>query len=54
MGSPYKTVAFETLGCKLNFTETSTLARDFISKGYAKVDNNETADLALSLDAYST
>ena len=45
MGSPYKTVAFQTLGCKLNFTETSTLARDFISKGYAQVDNNETADL---------
>ena len=38
MGSPYKTVAFQTLGCKLNFTETSTLARDFISRGYAKVD----------------
>ena len=45
MGSPYKTVAFETLGCKLNFSETSTLARDFISKGYAQVDNNDIADL---------
>ena len=45
MGTPYKTVAFQTLGCKLNFTETSTLARNFISKGYALVSNYEAADL---------
>ena len=45
MGSPYKTVAFQTLGCKLNFTETSTLARDFTSQGYAHVDSNGPADL---------
>jgi len=44
MGSPYKTVTFQTLGCKLNFAETSTLARDFISLGYAQVGNNDTAD----------
>ena len=46
MGSPYKTVAFQTLGCKLNFTETSTIARDFISAGYSKVDfSDDTADI---------
>ena len=45
MGSPYKTVAFQTLGCKLNFTETSTLAREFISQGYAQVSNTDSADL---------
>ena len=44
MGSPYKTVTFQTLGCKLNFAETSTLARDFISHGDAQVGNNDTAD----------
>ena len=44
MGSPYKTVTFQTLGCKLNFAETSTLARDFISHGYAQVGNNDIAD----------
>ena len=44
MGSPYKTVTFQTLGCKLNFAETSTLSRDFISHGYAQVGNNDTAD----------
>ncbi len=45
MGSPYKTVAFKTLGCKLNFTETSTIARDFTSLGYAQVENNKPADI---------
>ena len=45
MGSPYKTVAFQTLGCKLNFAETSTLARDFTSLGYAKVAFTNPADV---------
>ena len=36
--NPYKTVAFYTLGCKLNFSETSTIARLFEQGGYAKVD----------------
>ena len=45
MSSPYKTVAFQTLGCKLNFAETSTLARDFIKYGYARVDFNSPADV---------
>jgi len=37
-GLPYKTVAFHTLGCKLNFAETSTLAQDFINSGYSLVN----------------
>ena len=45
MGSPYKTVAFQTLGCKLNFAETSTLARDFSSQGYAQVGIDNPADI---------
>ena len=45
MSSPYKTVAFQTLGCKLNFAETSTLARDFIKYGYACVGFNSPADV---------
>ena len=44
MGSPYKTVAFQTLGCKLNFAETSTLEREFTSRGYAQVGNDDVAD----------
>ncbi len=33
-------VAFYTLGCKLNFSETSTIAREFYENGYQKVDFN--------------
>ena len=32
------TVAFYTLGCKLNFSETSTIARNFVENGFKKVD----------------
>jgi threonylcarbamoyladenosine tRNA methylthiotransferase MtaB len=42
---PYKTVAFYTLGCKLNFSETSTIARLFEQGGYAKVDFDERPDI---------
>ena len=38
-------VAFHTLGCKLNFAETSTIARDFSSKGFEKVTFSEPADI---------
>lgn len=41
----YKRVAFYTLGCKLNFSETSTIARDFESSGYAKVDFDDQPDI---------
>jgi len=38
-------VAFYTLGCKLNFSETSTISRMFEDKGYAKVDFTDTPDI---------
>lgn len=41
----YKKVAFYTLGCKLNFSETSTIARDFEDAGYAKVDFDDEPDI---------
>jgi len=41
----YKKVAFYTLGCKLNFSETSTIARDFENAGYAKVSFEDTPDI---------
>ena len=44
MGTPTKKVAFHTLGCKLNFSETSTIARDFVKYGFEKVDFNCVAD----------
>jgi len=40
-----KKVAFYTLGCKLNFSETSTLARKFEEKGYQKVEFTDTPDI---------
>ena len=40
-----KKVAFYTLGCKLNFSETATLSRDFQSKGFQKVAFDEKADV---------
>ncbi|MCH2488815.1 MAG: tRNA (N(6)-L-threonylcarbamoyladenosine(37)-C(2))-methylthiotransferase MtaB [Flavobacteriales bacterium] len=40
-----KKVAFYTLGCKLNFSETATIARDFTDEGFARVDFSEKADI---------
>jgi threonylcarbamoyladenosine tRNA methylthiotransferase MtaB len=40
-----KKVAFYTLGCKLNFSETSTIARDFLNEGFERVDFEEIADI---------
>lgn len=41
----YKKVAFYTLGCKLNFSETSTISRLFEDAGFAKVDFEDTPDI---------
>lgn len=40
-----KKVAFHTLGCKLNFSETSTIARLFQDQGYQKVDFSQPSDV---------
>jgi len=40
-----KKVAFYTLGCKLNFSETSTIARSFQDEGFDRVDFEENADI---------
>jgi len=40
-----KKVAFYTLGCKLNFSETSTIARGFQEEGFERVDFSEKADM---------
>jgi threonylcarbamoyladenosine tRNA methylthiotransferase MtaB len=40
-----KKVAFYTLGCKLNFSETSTIARDFQNEGFERVDFSDVADI---------
>lgn len=45
MNSIGQKVAFHTLGCKLNFAETSTIARKFENTGYTKVDFADEADV---------
>ena len=40
-----KRVAFYTLGCKLNFSETSTIARNLQEEGFERVDFEEVADM---------
>lgn len=41
----HKKVAFYTLGCKLNFSETSTIARNLSQEGYERVSFEEVADM---------
>jgi len=44
-GDKTKRVAFHTLGCKLNFSETSTISRNFKEKGFDVVGFNTEADI---------
>ncbi len=41
----HKTVAFHTLGCKLNYSETSTLSRTLQASGFVQKEFDETADV---------
>ena len=45
MSTIQKTAAFHTLGCKLNFAETSTIARQLTDAGYEKVSFDQKADI---------
>jgi threonylcarbamoyladenosine tRNA methylthiotransferase MtaB len=40
-----KSVAFYTLGCKLNYSETSTISDDFVKNGFTKIDFDDKADV---------
>ncbi len=42
-----KKVSFYTLGCKLNYAETSTISRKFTEEGYQRVDFNEPANIVV-------
>ena len=44
MSAEYKKIAFHTMGCKLNFSETSMISKDFINRGFEKVKYKEYAD----------
>ena len=37
--------AFYTLGCKLNYSETSTISKQFLNKGFEIVENDKHADV---------
>lgn len=45
--NPNPTVAFYTLGCKLNFSESSAIARDFNAHGYARVEIEDSPDVVV-------
>ena len=45
MSTQAKRVAFHTLGCKLNFSETATISRDFLHHGFEKVNYRDQADI---------
>ena len=40
-----KRIALKTIGCKLNFAETSTISREFANRGFSIVDFNSKADV---------
>ncbi len=44
MSTEYKKIAFHTMGCKLNFSETSMISKDFTSRGFEKVNYKDYAD----------
>ena len=44
MSTEYKKIAFHTMGCKLNFAETSMISKDFITRGFEKVNYKDYAD----------
>ena len=45
MSTPTKQIAFHTLGCKLNFSETSVISKEFIKYGFEQVKYKEKADI---------
>ena len=45
MADNLKKVAFHTLGCKLNYSETSTISRDFDRNDYQQVGFDQAADV---------
>ena len=41
----HKTVAFHTLGCKLNYSETSSIGKQFLDRGFQFAEFNDAADV---------
>ena len=47
MGTPYKTFSYHTFGCKVNFADSSYIARQVIDKGLCQVSIDDYADICL-------
>jgi len=47
MGTPYKTFSYHTFGCKVNFADSSYIARQIIDKGLSQVSIDDYADICL-------
>ena len=47
MGTPYKTFSYYTFGCKVNFADSSYIARQIIDKGLSQVSMDDYADICL-------
>ena len=47
MGTPYKTFSYHTFGCKVNFADSSYIARQVIEKGLSQVSIDDYADICL-------
>ena len=45
MSTPTTKIAFHTMGCKTNFSDTSTISNEMLSHGYQKVSYKEEADI---------
>ena len=45
MSTPFQTVALHTLGCKVNFADSSTIGRDFREKGLNVVGFDQPSDI---------
>ena len=45
MSSPYKTFGTYTFGCKVNFADTSMIARTLINKGFSKIEFDENPNI---------
>jgi len=45
MSTPITRIAFHTMGCKTNFSETSTISSEMLSYGYQKVSYKDEADI---------
>ena len=45
MSSPYKTFAYYTFGCKVNFADTCTIARKLVDYGLSEVKIDSHADM---------